>query len=222
MSYAFADRRAAGRALSRALAGYAADRDVVVLGLPRGGVPVAFVVAQALHAPLDAFAVRKLGVPGHEELAMGAVASGGICILDGSVTALLALSREEIERVKARELAELARREQAYRDHRSRPAIAGKNVIVIDDGLATGSSMHAAVEALRSGNPANVVVAVPVGSPETCERMKTIADDVVCVLEPADFRAVGMHYVDFRQTTDEEVRSLLALAAEEYAKWTAA
>lgn len=222
MSYAFADRRAAGRALSRALEGYAGRGDVVVLALPRGGVPVAFEVAQALHAPLDAFAVRKLGVPGREELAMGAVASGGICIVDGNVTGLLALSREEIERVKSRELAELSRRERAYRDHRPPLAIRGKNVIVIDDGLATGSSMHAAVEALRLGGPANLAVAVPVGAAQTCERIKTIADDVVCVLEPRDFRAVGAHYVDFRQTTDEEVRALLAQAAEDFAKWNAA
>lgn len=222
VSYAFNDRRAAGRALAQTLESFAGKPGLVVLALPRGGVPVAYEVAQLLHAPLDVFAVRKIGVPGHEELAMGAVASGGVCVLDTRLAEMLGVSGAEIERVKGNELDELNRRERAYRDSRPRPQIQGKTVIVIDDGLATGSSMRAAVEALRRCNPARVIVAAPVGAPETCERLRSIADDVVCVLSPRDFRAVGAHYVDFRQTDDEEVRELLDAAAADFAKWNVA
>lgn len=220
--YAFTDRRAAGRALARALERYAGQAGLVVLALPRGGVPVGYEVAKALHAPLDTFAVRKLGVPGHEELAMGAVASGNITIVDSLLAGMLGVGAEEIEQVRLRELQELRRRENAYRDGRPRFPLAGKIVIVVDDGLATGSSMRAAVEAVRQSAPARVIAAVPVGAPETSQRLKYLADDVVCVLEPADFRAVGAHYIDFRQTTDDEVRALLTASAEELAKWNAA
>lgn len=220
--YSFGDRRAAGRALARALSAYAGRRDVVVLALPRGGVPVAFEVAKALHAPLDVFAVRKLGVPGHEELAMGAVASGGITVLDDRLISMLGLQADEVQHVKRRELEELHRRESAYRDSRPQPPLSGRTVIVVDDGLATGSSMRAAVEALREKEPARIVAAVPVGAPETCERLRYLADDVVCVLEPVDFGAVGAHYVDFRQTGDDEVRLLLDAAAAELLRWSAA
>lgn len=221
-AYAFNDRRAAGRVLARALAAYAGKPGLVVLGLPRGGVPVAYEVAEALHAPLDVFTVRKLGVPGHEELAMGAVASGGTVILDARLAEMLGVTAQDVDRVKQRELEELRRRESAYRDTRPRPQLQGKTVIVIDDGLATGSSMRAAVEALRGSDPAQVIVAVPVGAADTCERLRSVADDVICVLTPPDFHAVGAHYVDFRQTDDDEVRSLLDAAATDFARWNAA
>lgn len=220
--YSFSDRRAAGCALARALSAYSGRRDVLVLALPRGGVPVAFEVAKALRAPLDVFAVRKLGVPGHEELAMGAVASGGITILDERLVSMLGLRAEDVLQIKRRELEELHRRESAYRDTRPRPSVSGKTVIVVDDGLATGSSMRAAVEALREKKPARIVAAVPVGAPDTCERLGYLADEVVCVLQPADFGAVGAHYLDFRQTSDDEVRVLLDAAAAELRRWSAA
>ena len=220
--YSFSDRRAAGRVLARALAAYGGQRNVLVLALPRGGVPVAFEVAKALRAPLDVFAVRKLGVPGHEELAMGAVASGGITIVDERLISMLGLRDEDVQQIKRHELEELQRREGAYRDNRPRPSVSGKSVIVVDDGLATGSSMRAAVEALREKKPARIVAAIPVGAPETCERLRYVADDVVCVLEPPDFGAVGAHYLDFRQTSDDEVRVLLDAAAAELRRWSAA
>lgn len=220
--FAFENRRSAGRAVARALQSYAGQSGIVVLALPRGGVPVAYEVANALRAPLDVFAVRKLGVPGHEELAMGAVASGGITVIDARVVGMMGLQPADIARVKERELEELRRRERAYRDDRPRPPLTGKTVIVVDDGLATGSSMRAAVEAVRQNSPARVIVAVPVGSAQTCERLEYLADDVVCVLTPPDFHAVGAHYLDFRQTTDEEVRELLDLAAANGPTWTAA
>lgn len=210
----FADRRAAGRVLARALARYANPGETVVLALPRGGVPVAYEVAVALRSPLDVFTVRKLGVPGHEELAMGAVASGDSVLLDEGLIASLELSAADVEAVKRRELRELERRELLYRDERPRPDIAGKTTIVVDDGLATGSSMRAAVEALRRRRPARIIAAVPVGAAETCKRLRAIADDVVCVLEPEHFYAVGAYYEDFRQTSDDEVRTLLAASEE--------
>ncbi|HET9097154.1 MAG TPA: phosphoribosyltransferase [Candidatus Baltobacteraceae bacterium] len=222
MAYAYSDRRAAGRALARALESYRGRPGLAVLALPRGGVPVAYEVARALHAPLDVFAVRKLGVPGHEELAMGAVASGGIFVLDTRLAEMLGVQPAQIDRIKQRELDELHRRESAYRDTRPALQLQGKTVIVIDDGLATGSSMHAAVEALRQSAPARIIVAVPVGAAGTCERLRTLADDVLCVLSPAQFHAVGAHYVDFRQTSDEEVRELLQAAAADLQRWTAA
>lgn len=222
-AYAFTDRRAAGRDLARSLASYGGKAGIVVLALPRGGVPVAFEVAEALHAPLDVLAVRKLGIPGHEELAMGAVASGGLVMFDGRLAGMLGVRAAEIDRVRQREIAELERREGAYRgEQRPWPKLDGKNVIVIDDGLATGSSIRTAVQVLRERRPASVNVAVPVGSSAMCERLRSVADDVVCLLEPADFHAVGAHYVDFRQTDDEEVRGLLDAAAADFARWSVA
>jgi predicted phosphoribosyltransferase len=219
----FRDRREAGRTLARALQAYANRPDVVVLALPRGGVPVAYEVASALHAPLDVFTVRKLGVPGYEELAMGAVASGGVYVLDRELLDALGLHPEQFADVVRRELAELSRRESAYRSECPRPDVRGKTVILIDDGLATGASMLAAIAALRRLDPARIVVAVPVGSPETCDALRGAADEVVCAITPSSFSAVGAHYVDFRQTSDEEVRELLKAACEKQKnKWTVA
>jgi predicted phosphoribosyltransferase len=189
---------------------------VVVLALPRGGVPVAFEVARALHAPLDVFLVRKLGVPGHEELAMGALATGGVRVLNDDVVHALDIPEEAIAAVAAEEGQELARRERLYRGNRSAPAVRGRTVILVDDGLATGSSMRAAVAALRRQGPARLVVAVPVGAPETCAEFQDVADEVVCARTPEPFYAVGLWYDDFTQTTDEEVRDLLERAADEY------
>jgi predicted phosphoribosyltransferase len=199
--------------LAQALARYAGRDDVIVLGLPRGGVPVAFEVAQALPAPLDVFLVRKLGVPGQEELAMGAIASGGVRVLNHSILGLLLLDERDVEAVAAREQRELARREQAYREDRAEPALAGKVVIVIDDGLATGATMRAAVAALRQRQPARVVVAVPVGAADTCALLREEADEVVCLRSPEPFGGVGLWYDDFSQTSDDEVRALLAGSA---------
>ncbi len=203
--FVFEDRRAAGKALAAKLAGYAGRSDVLVLGLPRGGVPVAAQVAAALDAPLDVLLVRKLGVPGHEEFAMGAIASGGIVDLDEDVVHQLGLTGAQIQGVLRRESLELERRERAYRRDRAPPAIHGKTVIVVDDGLATGSTMRAAVSALRKQQPARIVVAVPVASPEACVELARQADECVCVLRPEPFHAVGLWYHDFTATTDEEV-----------------
>jgi predicted phosphoribosyltransferase len=213
MDKPFADRREAGRVLAEQLSNYAGRRDVIVLGLPRGGVPVAFEIAKALNAPLDVFMVRKLGVPGHEELAMGAIASGGAVVLNDEAIHGLGIRREEIEEEIAHEREELARRERIY--HRSREPldVAGKVAIVVDDGLATGSTMRAAVAALRTRKPAAVVVAAPVAAAETCAAMRAIADDCVCAVTPSPFRAVGLWYADFEQTSDDEVRALLERAA---------
>lgn len=208
----FRDRRHAGQMLAQALARYAGRDDVIVLALPRGGVPVAFEVAQALRAPLDIFLVRKLGVPGQEELAMGAIASGGVRVLNDSIMRMLLLDERDVEAVAAREQRELARRELAYRGGHPEPALAGKIVIVIDDGLATGATMRAAVAALRQRQPARVVVAVPVGAADTCALLRDEADEVVCLRRPEPFGGVGMWYDDFRQTEDDEVRALLAAA----------
>ena len=219
---AYPDRRAAGRALAERLQRYRDLHNVVVLGLPRGGVPVAYEVARALRAPLDAFTVRKLGVPGHEELAMGAVASGGIVVVDHELVHRLHVSRQQFDTIVNAEEAELTRREAAYRDHRPLPEFRNKTLIVVDDGLATGASMKAAVEALRRRNPAAIVVAVPVGDSDTCAQVTCVADDVVCLLKPPIFHAVGLHYGNFRQTTDDEVRTLLNAAAEERKAWRVA
>lgn len=208
----FADRREAGRVLSRALERLR-EHDPVVLGLPRGGVPVAYEVAQALGAPLDVFVVRKLGVPWQPELAMGAIASGGVVVRNESVLAGMEDADEALERVRGRELEELERRERAYRGGRSAVPLAGRTVIVVDDGLATGSSMKAAVEALRRAGVERIVVAVPVGPPGTCRQLETIADDVICLERPAMFMAVGQWYQDFGQTGDEEVSELLRQAS---------
>jgi len=209
----FRDRSDAGRQLASKLMRYANRDDVVVLALPRGGVPVGYEVAQALHAPLDVFVVRKLGVPGHEELAMGAIASGGVRILNESVLSQLPISEEEIEKASARADEELRRRELAYRDGRPPLDLEGKIVILVDDGLATGSTMRAAVEALRRTKPGWIVVAVPVGASESCGEFKQVADDAICTTTPEPFYAVGLWYDDFTQTSDEEVRQLLARGA---------
>src|SRR6202163_4117550 len=206
----FRDRRDAGRLLAEKLAAYANRRDVLVLALPRGGVPVAYEVARALGAPLDVFVVRKLGVPGYEELAMGAVATGGVRVLNDQLVERLGIPEHIIDAVAARERRELARRERLYRGGRPPPDARGRTVILVDDGLATGATMHAAIQALRQQNPARIVVAVPTASPETCEEMKARADDVICAITPEPFQAVGRWYQDFSQTSDVEVAALLA------------
>ena len=207
----FRDRREAGRLLAEKLAAYANRPDVLVLALPRGGVvPVGYEVARALSAPLDVFVVRKLGVPGYEELAMGAVATGGVRVLNDQLVERLGIPESLIDAVAARERQELARRERLYRGNRPPPDVRGRTVILVDDGLATGATMYAAIEALRQQNPARIVVAVPTASPETCEKMKTKADGVICAITPEPFHAVGRWYRDFSQTTDEEVGVLLA------------
>jgi predicted phosphoribosyltransferase len=211
----FRDRRDAGRRLAAELTNYADQNDVLVLALPRGGVPVAYEVARALHAPLDVFMVRKLGVPGYEELAMGAIATGGVRVLDEELVRMLHLPRDVIERVTAIEMTELERRERQYRGDRPAPDVRGRTVILIDDGLATGSTMRAAIAALKKEGAKRIVVAVPVAPPETCEALRVQVDDVVCAVTPELFRAVGLWYGDFSQTTDEEVRDLLARAASE-------
>lgn len=209
----FADRIAAGRALAAKLSSFANRTDVVVLGLPRGGVPVAAEVAAALSAPLDVCVVRKIGVPGHDEFAMGAIASGGIVELDRSLIQGLGITDAAVAAVVQRERAELARREKAYRNGRAAPAIAGRTVILVDDGLATGSTMRAAVNALRVQRPVQLVVAVPVGAPEACAALAKVADACVCVARPDPFQAVGLWYVDFRPTSDAEVLACLEDAA---------
>lgn len=205
----FRNRTDAGRRLAEKLAAYADRPDVLVLALPRGGVPVGFEVARALGAPLDVFLVRKLGVPGYEELAMGAVATGGGRVLNDEIVRGLGISEHDIDSAAARELQELARRARLYRGDRSPPDAAGRTVILVDDGLATGATMRAAVEALKQQHPARTVVAVPTASPDTCEALKAEADDVVCAMSPEPFFAVGHWYEDFTQTTDDEVRDLL-------------
>jgi putative phosphoribosyl transferase len=211
----FHDRSEAGRVLAEKLASYANRPDLLVLALPRGGVPVAYEVAQTLHAPLDVFLVRKLGLPGQEELAMGAIASGGTRVLNEEVVSKLNVPEEVIDMVAADEQQELNRRERDYRDGRLPPDVRGRTIILVDDGLATGSTMRAAVAALRQQAPARIIVAVPVGAPETCEDLQHEADEVVCAQTPRPFYAVGAWYDNFSQTTDEEVRDLLARAAEE-------
>jgi predicted phosphoribosyltransferase len=210
MTARYRDRRDGGRQLAAALAQYANRRDVIVLALPRGGVPVGFEVATQLGAPLEVFVVRKLGVPGHEELAMGALASGGVRVLDEDLMRVAGVSAEEVQRITEAEQAELDRREREYRGDRPFPDVRGKTAILVDDGLATGASMRAAVAALRLDGPARIVVAVPVAAPETCDAFQSIADDVVCPVTPESFQAVGLWYDDFSQTTDDEVHELLA------------
>jgi putative phosphoribosyl transferase len=211
----FQDRRDAGRKLAPKLTKYANQPDVVVLGLPRGGVPVAYEVAKALNAPLDIFLVRKLGVPGHEELAMGAIASGGVRVLNETVVRAFQMPESTIDAVAYEEQQELERRERIYRNGCPALDLANRTAILVDDGLATGASMAAAVTGLRAHHPAYIVVAVPTAAPETCESFETIADDIVCAETPKLFLGVGMWYADFSQTTDEEVRELLTRAASE-------
>ena len=215
MEGAFPDRAEAGRVLATKLSKYAGSDDVIVLGLPRGGVPVAYEVAQSLRVPLDVFMVRKLGVPGFEELAVGAIASGGVRVLNEDVVRALPNADEIIDAVTERENLELERREQQYRSNRPAPEISGRTVILIDDGLATGATMRAAVKALRQREAARIVVAVPVGPPDTCKEFEDVADEVVCASAPEFFQAVGQYYEDFSQTSDDEVRDLLARAAED-------
>jgi len=211
----FRNREEAGQVLARKLAAYADRPDVLVLALPRGGVPVAYEVAEALHAPLDLFLVRKLGVPGHEELAMGALATGGVRVLNDAVVHNLRIPNAVIDHVARQEQLELERREKAYRGDLPPPQVRGKTVILVDDGLATGSTMRAAVLAVREQQPARVVVAVPVGAAATCEEFRTETDETVCAITPEPFLAVGYWYEDFSQTTDDEVRELLRRAAGE-------
>jgi putative phosphoribosyl transferase len=205
----FRDRADAGRRLAAKLTAYAGRSDVLVLALPRGGVPVGFEVAQALRAPLDVFLVRKLGVPGREELAMGALASGGVSVINEDVVRTLGISDRVIAAAAEREEEELRRRERAYRDDRPSPNVRGRTIILVDDGLATGSTMRAAVAALRKLRPARIVAAVPVGAVETCAELGNEADEMICASTPAPFHAVGLWYDDFSQTTDDEVRALL-------------
>jgi predicted phosphoribosyltransferase len=211
----FEDRRHAGRELAVLLEDHAGREDVVVLALPRGGVPVAYEVATHLGAPLDVYVVRKLGVPGHEELAMGAIASGGVRVLSDDVIGPLGLTPSVINAVVRAELDELLRRERAYRGDRSPLDVSGKRVILIDDGLATGSTMRAAVAGLRQLEPSRIVVAVPVASREACQELSLWADDVVCMLVPVPFHAVGLWYARFDQTGDAEVRELLEASRRE-------
>jgi putative phosphoribosyl transferase len=213
------DRREAGRLLARKLQRYANRPDVTVLGLPRGGVPVAYEVAKALNAPLDAFVVRKLGLPGHEEFAVGAIAGGGLRVLNVPFIRFNGLSEDDLAETLERESKELARRERLYREGRPPPNLFARTVILVDDGLATGASMQAAVMALKKAQPHRIVVAVPVAPKETCEALRAIADEIVCALTPDPFQAVGLWYRNFEQTSDEEVRRLLedARAVEEEA-----
>jgi putative phosphoribosyl transferase len=210
----FRDRSQAGRALAEALSWLDGRDDLLVLGLPRGGVPVAFEVARALDAPLDVFVVRKLGLPGHEELAMGAIASGGVRVLNEPLIRELGVRDDELERVTAAEAEELERRERAYRGDRAPIDVTGRTVVLVDDGLATGATMRAAALAVREEGAASVVVAVPVASAQTCDEFREVVDHVVCALTPEPFYAVGLWYEDFSPTSDEEVRELLGRAAE--------
>ena len=205
----FQNRTDAGRRLASELRQYANRNDVLVLALPRGGVPIGYEVAKELGAPLDVFVVRKIGLPWQEELAMGAVASGGVRVLDRNLIRVAHVSDDDVQRIANAEEQELVRREKLYRGDRPFPSLRGKTIILVDDGLATGASMRAAVEALRHEEPARIVVAVPVAPPETCDAFRNIADEIVCAETPEPFTAVGQWYDDFTQTTDDDVRDLL-------------
>ncbi len=205
----FHDRKDAGAQLAAKLPAFADDPKTIVLGLPRGGVPVAYEVARALHAPLDVFVVRKLGVPGQRELAMGAIASGGVLVINDEVIQALRLSPSTVEAVASQEQQELERQQRLYRGDVALPDFAGRTVIVVDDGLATGSTMRAAVRALRQSNPRRIVIAVPVGAAETCRSLQTDADEVICLYAPESFYSVSTWYKEFSQTSDDEVRHIL-------------
>jgi predicted phosphoribosyltransferase len=213
----FRDRVEAGQLLARALMTYAARPNILVLGLPRGGVPVAYEVAKALHAPLDVFVVRKLGTPGQRELAMGAIATGGVCVLNDEVVQMLGIPREVIDDVAAEEKQELKRRELAYRGSYSEPEVRGKTVILIDDGVATGSTMRAAIQALYAQHPAAVIVGVPTAAGSTCLQLDSMVDAFVALLKPEPFYGVGAWYQDFSQTSDDEVTELLRRARADHA-----
>ena len=215
MERAFPNRAEAGRQLAEKLESYTGRDNVIVLGLPRGGVPVAYEVAKRLRAPLDVFIVRKLGVPGFEELAAGAIASGGVRVLNEEVVRAIPYASEAIEAVTAKETSELQRREHIYREGRPAPELRDKVVILVDDGLATGATMRAAVKALQQRSTAKIIVAVPVGPPDTCEELAREADEAVCLSTPPFFQAVGQYYEDFSQTSDDDVRDLLARAAKD-------
>jgi putative phosphoribosyl transferase len=210
----FHNRREAGRLLAAKLTAYAKRPDVIVLALPRGGVPVAYEVAQTLEAPLDVFLVRKLGVPGHEEYALGAIATGGVRVINQDLVRALHLPPATIEAIAAREQQELERRERVYRGDHPPPDVRGRTVILVDDGLATGATMYAAVQALRQQGAGRVVVGVPIAPPDTCDQLREVVDDIVCAVTPEPFHAVGLWYEDFSQTTDDEVRDLLARSAQ--------
>ena len=216
LAYRFPNRQRAGQALAEALASYRAHGDLIVLALPRGGVPIGYEIAVALDAPLDVFVVRKLGMPGHEELAIGALATGGVRVVDQALVRAYGITNEALARITAREQMEVDRRERLYRGNRPAPELASRTVILVDDGLATGSTMRAAVLAVRSKRPREIVVAVPVGAAETCEALRHEGAKVVCLTTPEPFYAVGLWYEDFAQTTDEEVHDLLERAAERY------
>jgi len=217
MAKPFRDRTEAGQLLAAKLAPYAQRPDVLVLALPRGGVPVAYEVARAVGAPLDVYLVRKLGVPGHEELAMGAIATGGVRVLNEAVVDALHIPPATIDAVAAAEQRELARRERLYRGTRPAPDVRGRTVILVDDGLATGATMRAAVAALRQQQPARIVVAVPIAAPSTCDELRAEVDEIVCAITPEPFYAVGLWYEDFAPPTDDEIRTLLDRAAQEHA-----
>jgi putative phosphoribosyl transferase len=212
----FKDRRDAGKKLAQKLSAYSGHPNGLILALPRGGVPVAYEVAQALNVPLDIFIVRKLGVPGREELAFGAIASGGVHVLNGDVVRMLSIPDEVIHFVAKREFQELQRREQLYRGDRPAPDVRNRTVILIDDGLATGASMRAAVAGLRAQHPSRIVIAVPTAAPETCEAFQSEVDEIVCAVTPELFYGVGRWYEDFSQVTDEEVRTLLQEADRQF------
>ena len=213
MNVPFENRAEAGQKLATKLSRYANRPDVLVLALPRGGVPVAYEVARTLRAPLDVFIVRKLGVPGYEELAMGAIASGGVRVMNDDIARNFDFPQTAIDSIVQREEAELRRRERLYRGNRPAPNVHGRTVILVDDGLATGSTMRAAAVALRRMGPSKVIVAVPVAAPETCAEFRSEVDDVICFATPDPFMAVGAWYGDFSQTSDQEVRDLLEQAA---------
>lgn len=218
----YRDRADAGRKLASHLIEYARHRRPIVLALPRGGVPVGYEIARALGAPLDVYIVRKVGVPGYEELAMGAVAADGSYVVDTSTIESLGITQDHFHAALERELVELKRRETTYRDGRPEPELAGRSVIVVDDGLATGASMYSAIAALRQRKPAEIAIAVPVAPKETCQKLATVADRVFCPHQPAYFGSVGFYYDDFRQVGDDEVRDLLARAAQERPAWKVA
>jgi putative phosphoribosyl transferase len=210
----FADRTDAGRKLAGELARFANEKNLLILALPRGGVPVAFEVARSLRAPLDVFVVRKLGVPGQEELAMGAIASGGVRVLNEDIIRSLDIFEDQIARVAANEQRELERREFVYRSGRSAPELADRTVILVDDGLATGATMRAAVHAVKALNPRKIVVAVPTAAPDTCSLLGKMVDEIICLITPSPFGGVGAWYRDFSQTSDGEVQRLLKEAEE--------